>query len=143
LKNVFIRSSDFHQLAARFSPDGKYLAYVSTESGRSEVYVVPFPGPGGKSQISTGGGSWPRWRRDGKEIYFISPDNKVKAAEVSPSGGRLVVGTVHALFETRLYRSSGSPFDVTGDGQRFLINRWEPPSSITLIENRDTELKKR
>jgi eukaryotic-like serine/threonine-protein kinase len=135
--------SDFHQVAARFSPDGKYLAHVSTESGRPEVYVVPFPGPGGKSQVSMRGGFWPRWRRDGKEIYFISPDNKVMAAEVSPSGGRLEVGTVHALFETRLYRSSGSPFDVTGDGQRFLINRWEPSSSIMLIENWDAELKKK
>jgi eukaryotic-like serine/threonine-protein kinase len=135
--------SDFDQGEARFSPDGKYLAYVSRESGRQEVYVVPFPGPGGKSQVSMGGGSWPRWRRDGKEIYFTSPDNKVMAAEVSLSGGRLVVGTAHALFETQPYRGSGVPFDVTGDGQRFLINRWEPPSSITLIENWDTELKKK
>jgi eukaryotic-like serine/threonine-protein kinase len=140
----FLQSGFFLQGGARFSPDGKYLAYVSTESGRQEAYVVPFPGPGGKSQVSMGGGSWPRWRRDGKEIYFISPDNKVMTAEVSPGGGRLVVGTAHALFETQqLYRSSGTPYDVTGDGQRFLINRWEPPSSIMLIENWDAELKKK
>jgi eukaryotic-like serine/threonine-protein kinase len=135
--------SDFRQIAARFSPDGKYLAYVSTESGGPEVYVVPFPGPGGKSRVSMGGGSWPRWRHDGKEIYFISPDNKIMAADVSPSGPRPVVGTAHPLFETQPYRGSGSPFDVTGDGQRFLINRWEPPTSITLIENWDAELKQK
>jgi eukaryotic-like serine/threonine-protein kinase len=135
--------SDFRQLAARFSPDGKYLAYVSTESGGPEVYVVPFPGPGGKSRVSMGGGSWPRWRRNGKEIYFISPDNKIMAADVSPSGARPLVGAAHALFETQPYRGSGSPFDVTGDGQRFLINRWEPPTSITLIENWDTGLKQK
>jgi eukaryotic-like serine/threonine-protein kinase len=104
---------------------------------------VPFPGPGGKSRVSMGGGSWPRWRRNGKEIYFISPDNKIMAADLSPSGGRPVVGAAHALFETQPYRGSGSPFDVTGDGQRFLINRWEPPTSITLIENWDTGLKQK
>jgi hypothetical protein len=65
------------------------------------------------------------------------------AADRSPGGGRLVVGTAHALFETQPYRGSGSPFDVTGDGQRFLINRWQPPTSITLIENWDAELKKK
>jgi hypothetical protein len=65
------------------------------------------------------------------------------AAEVTPGEGRLGVGMVHALFETQPYRSGGTPFDVTGDGQRFLINRREPSSSITLIENWDAELKKK
>ena len=113
--------SPFNQFGARFSPDGKWLAYTSAESGRLEVYVAPFPGPGGKWQVSTGGGTWPRWRRDSKEIFYLSPDNKVMAAEVKGNGSGFEIGAVRALFETRPYRSGGAAFDMSTDGQRFII----------------------
>jgi hypothetical protein len=136
--------SPFNQLGARFSPDGKWVAYTSLESGRAEVYVVPFPGPGGKWQVSTGGGNWPRWRRDGKEIFYLSTDNKVMAAEVRASGSSFEIGTVRALFETRPYRSGGSVFDVTADGQRFIIEYAgeQPTAAITLVVNWTAEAKK-
>ncbi len=67
------------EAAGQFSPDVHWIAYQSNESGRTEVYVRAFP-EGGTWQISTAGGSWPRWRRDGKELYFISPDGQLMAA---------------------------------------------------------------
>ena len=67
-----VRETEFVELAPRFSPDGQWIAYSSNESGRREVYVRPFPGPGGKWQISTQGGVHPYWRRDGKEIFFLT-----------------------------------------------------------------------
>lgn len=91
--SVFLKSS-FNQVEPRFSADGKWIVYSSTESGRTEVYVVPFPGSGGKWQISTGGGLQPSWRRDGKEIYSVSPDNKLMAAEVKSTDSTFEVGTV-------------------------------------------------
>jgi Tol biopolymer transport system component len=137
--------STFNELGARFSPDGKWLAYFSLESGRPEVYVVPFPGPGGKWQVSTGGGTWPRWRRDGKEIFYLSPDNKVMAAEVRASGTSFEIGAAQPLFETRPYRSGGAAFDVSADGQRFIIEYAgeQPTAAITLVVNWDAELKKK
>ena len=70
------------------SPDGRFLAYTSNESGRFEVYVQSFPGPGGKWQISTAGGGEPHWRADGKELYYRAPDQKVMAVEIR-AGRRL------------------------------------------------------
>jgi eukaryotic-like serine/threonine-protein kinase len=136
--------SQFSQLGARFSPDGKWLAYFSGESGRPEIYAVPFPGPGGKRQVSTGGGTWPRWRRDGKEIFYLSPDNKVMAAEVKANGSIFEIGAVRALFETRPYRSGDAVFDVTADGQRFIVDYVgeQPTAAITLVVNWTAEAKK-
>ena len=135
----------FSQLEAQFSPDGKWLAYFSLESGRPEVYVAPFPGSGGKWLVSTEGGTWPRWRRDGKEILYLSPDNKVMAAEVRASGSSFEVGAVRALFETRPYRTGGAAFDVSADGQRFIIKyaQEQPTAAITLVVNWTSELKKK
>ncbi len=136
--------SQFGQFNASFSPDAKWVAYASVESGRAEIFVVPFPGPGGKWQVSTGGGNWPHWRRDGKEIFYLSPENKVMAAEVKPSGSSFEIGAVRALFETRPYRSGGAAFDVTGDGQRFIINYSgeQPTAAITLVVNWTADVKK-
>ena len=92
----------FNERQGRFSPDGLWVAYNSNESGRDEVYVVPFPGPGGKWQVSTSGGSFPRWRRDGKEIFFLNGGNTVMAAAVNGSGKAFEVGAVRRLFQARL-----------------------------------------
>ena len=128
----------------RISPDGRWVAYRSTESGRDEIYVVPFPGPGDKVQLSTSGGSYPRWRRDGKEIFYINTDNKMMAASVDGSGSQFKVGVEAPLFEVRLFRGDW-PYDVTGDGQRFVVNtRIEQSTSLplTVVVNWTAGLRK-
>ncbi|MGE5275509.1 MAG: protein kinase domain-containing protein [Acidobacteriota bacterium] len=104
---------------SRFSPDGRYIAYHSDESGSFEVYVRAFPGPGGKWQVSTAGGGNPVWSRDGKELYYLSGDNKIVAVPVSQSGG-FHAGAPAALLAVH---PSGfrTIYDVSRDG-RFLVN---------------------
>ena len=130
--------------ASAFSPNGKWLAYCSSESGEQKIYVVSFPGPGGKWQVSPGGGCYPRWRHDGKELFYLSTDNKIVAAEVRGDASSFSVGAVNALFETRVYRSAFGGFDVAADGQRFIVayEPGQPNVAITLVE-RDGELKKK
>jgi eukaryotic-like serine/threonine-protein kinase len=137
--------SPFTTVRASFSPDGKWLAYCSNESGDLKVYVVPFPGPGGKWQVSSGGGDFPRWRRDGKELFYLSLDSKMMAAEIKASGSSFAIGAVRQLFETRAYRSQVGAYDVTADGQRFIIayEPGQPNEAITLVENWDADLKKK
>ena len=132
-------------IVAAFSPNGKWLSYCSSESGEQKVYVVPFPGPGGKWQVSPGGGCYPRWRRDGKELFYLSADNKIVAAEVKADASGFAIRAVNPLFETRVYRSAYGGFDVTADGQRFIIcyEPGQPNVAITLVENWDAELKKK
>ena len=111
-----------------------------------EVYAAPFSGPGGKRQVSTGGGCQPSWRRDGKEIFYLTPDNKLMAGGVKTTGTSLEVGTVKPLFETRFFRGTGGwNYDVAADGQRFVINYSpeQPNAAITLVVNWDAELKKK
>jgi hypothetical protein len=131
--------TEFNETRGQFSPDGSWIAYQSDESGRDEVYVASFPGPGGKRQISTAGGTFPRWRRDGKEIFYLAPDNKLMAAEVKGQGAALEVGAVRVLFDVRPGNpTSGYQYDVTSDGQRFLVNtsvEQKVSSSINLIIN--------
>jgi len=118
---------------SRFSPDGRWLAYESDESGRSEVYVRPFPGPGGRWQISTAGGGQPHWRRDGKELTFLTPENKLMAVPISTTSG-FHAGPPALLFA--IHPSlNGTAYDVTGDHQRFLVNtvpdeQGSPPLSL-------------
>ena len=111
----------FAELCRVFSPDGAFLAYTSNESGR-EVYVQSFPGPGGKWQISTSGGSEPHWRVDGKELYYRTPDQKVMAVDIQTGSG-FPAGTPHPLFQGRF--DSGiarNRFLATADGKRFLTS---------------------
>jgi Tol biopolymer transport system component len=133
------------QTTARFSPDGKWLAYSSSESGRFEVYVTPFPGPGGKWQVSTEGGWFPQWGRNGRELFYVSPDSKLMSAEVKANGSTLEVGAVRSLFETRPYFGlyTANLFDVTKDSQRFIVN-YEPQSNsaFTLVVNWPAHLQK-
>ena len=85
---------------AAFSPNGKWVAYSSTESGQAEVYVTPFPKAKAKWLVSRNGGFQARWRRDGKELFFMSPDSKLMAADVNSDGSDFEVSGVKALFET-------------------------------------------
>jgi serine/threonine-protein kinase len=134
--------------SACFSPDGRWIAYVSRESGRREVYVQGFlpdrvPAVGvGKWEISTTGGSGPRWRHDGKEIYYLAPNSKIMAVPVATTATTFQPGIPAALFQTDS-RSRG--YGVSPDG-RFLINtqtEGPPPNTtpITVVLNWWTALK--
>jgi eukaryotic-like serine/threonine-protein kinase len=140
----------FSEGRQRFSPDGRWLAYSSNESGRNEIYVTTFPGPGGKWQVSTAGGQWPRWRRDGKEIFYLSLDSKLMAVDIGATVQGFTVGSARSLFEIRPRIASFSgvnayPYDVTADGQRFLVNTLveeASPEPLTLLLNWPALLKK-
>jgi eukaryotic-like serine/threonine-protein kinase len=126
-KPVPIVQTDFNEMNPAISPDGRWIAFSSNESGQTEVYVVPFRGSAGKWQVSAQGGSYPRWRRDGKELFYLSGERKLMAAEIDGSGPALRLGRVQALFDTRVRQAgfSGSNsynYDVSPDGRRFLIN---------------------
>jgi eukaryotic-like serine/threonine-protein kinase len=109
----------------QFSPDGKWVAYGSNESGKWEIYVTSFPVPQGKWQVSTGGGEQPRWRRDGKELFYLFLDNKMMAAPVT-TGTKFNSGTPVALFQAnpreQVSLNDVFVYDVRPDGQEFLIN---------------------
>jgi len=139
----FIQST-FSAREASFSPDGKWLAYCSNESGEYRVYVVPFAVPGGKWQVSLGDGRGPLWRRDGKEIFYLSADNKLMAAKVETSGAIFAAGGTRVLFDSHSYGVFGR-YDVSADGQRFVVvyegNR--PSSTLTSVVNWTADLKER
>ncbi len=138
----------FDQLHGQFSPDGKWIAYESNESGRSEIYVQPFPGPGGKFQVSASGGTQARWNKNGKEIFYLSLDRKMMAAPVKLSldGQLLETGTPLALFPVRIAGAGDTVacvfckqnYAASSDGQRFLVNLAADESAashITIILN--------
>jgi Tol biopolymer transport system component len=142
----------------QFSPDGRWVSYTSEESGRGEVYAVPFadgtvlnaaPGPAGASagrrwQVSASGGISPRWRRDGKEIFYLSPVVQMMAADVEERGNSMVVGTAHALFRCTLVPTipSSSPYDVSADGKKFVINSvGDDDTPLILLVNWTANLK--
>ena len=139
----FLRTQ-FNEVDAQFSPDGRWIAYVSDESGSNQVYVAPFPGPGGKWQVSRNGGTEPRWQGDGREIFFVSPDNKLMATEVNPKESTLEIGNAQPLFELRLAASPGYRYDVARDGKRFLVDTQKLGSSVPLelVVNWVADLKK-
>jgi serine/threonine protein kinase len=121
----------FAEFHARFSPDTRWVSYVSNESGRDEVYVMPFAMPeaaatapvaaGDRVRISTAGGVLPRWRRDGRELFYLSPDLQVMAAALDATGTRVDVRSVTPLFSLNP-KPVGWVFDVMPDGQRFIVN---------------------
>jgi serine/threonine protein kinase/Tol biopolymer transport system component len=116
----------FLERAGQFSPDGQWVAYHSNETGRYEVYVRSFPGPGGQQQVSTSGGIQARWRSDGQELYYIAPDGKLMAVSITMRGAAIEPGTPVALFQTRIWgggtnANQGQQYDVSKDG-RFLLN---------------------
>jgi serine/threonine protein kinase len=120
-KPIELPHGPFNQSQGQFSPDGRWLAYVSDESGMSQVYVESFPDSAGKVPVSAGGGTQPRWSRDGKELYFLAPDRKLMAAKIAASDVLEVHG-VEPLFETTLDLSAQrQTYAVAPDG-RFLLN---------------------
>jgi eukaryotic-like serine/threonine-protein kinase len=128
---IDVARTPFAETNGRFSPDGRWVSYVSNETGQAEVYGQPFPGPGPKVQLSVGGGRLPRWRRDGKELFYVAPDNRLMAVPIDP-GSTLDAGTPRALF--RLVTTS--PYEPSSDGQRFLVTGVVSDASpITVIMN--------
>jgi Tol biopolymer transport system component/predicted Ser/Thr protein kinase len=130
--------TQFNEVRATFSPDGKWVAYVSDESGREEVYVTSFPARSGRRQISTGGGRRPRWRSDGRELFYAARGGKVMTVEVGPGGE---FGPPTELFQIRGARE----YAVAPDGQRFLVDVGiENPTTApaTVVLNWTADLKK-
>jgi dipeptidyl aminopeptidase/acylaminoacyl peptidase len=125
---------------AQFSPDGRWIAYASNETGSMEIYVSPFPNGSGKWQVSSAGGEEPRWRQDGKELFYLSADGKMMAVAVT-TGASFKAGSPVALFQIHRRQPVSAQdvfsYDVSGDGQRFLIGTKvdeanAAPLSITL-----------
>jgi Tol biopolymer transport system component/predicted Ser/Thr protein kinase len=143
----FLRTR-FDETSPRFSPDGRWLAYISNESGRYEIYVQPYPGPGGKWQISTEGGSEPAWNPNGRELFYRSGD-KMMAVEIATQPS-FSAGTPRMLFEGR-YEPAPVPianYDVSPDGQRFLMVKPNEqaqlaPTQINIVLNWFEELKQK
>jgi Tol biopolymer transport system component/predicted Ser/Thr protein kinase len=138
-------NSPSNESQGQFSPDGKWMAYVSNQSGIDEIYVASFPARGGLRLVSTGGGDRPRWRRDGRELFYAAPDRKLMAVSVK-TGSTFEAGTPHALFEIKVPISQRNRqiYSVSADGQRFLLTAplETPPEPLTLIQNWTAGLKK-
>ena len=122
-------------IRGRLSPDGRWLAYTSSESARNEVYVAAFPNPAGKWLI--GAGLWPRWSRDGNELFFVDPANRLTAVSITPNGDALTVGATTPLFQLLSSARVGYPYDVSPDGQKFVLDTSEQVSggSLKLLIN--------
>jgi Tol biopolymer transport system component len=120
-KPIPILKTPFNEGGTVFSPDGRFVVYVSNESGRNEIYARSFPGQGGKWQVSAGGGSDPHFSADGREIFYRAPDQKVMAVDVKAGAG-FETGVPKALFLGRFQPATArNRFVPAGDGQRFLI----------------------
>ena len=129
-------NSPANELQARFSPDGRWVAYVSNAGGREDVLIRSFAGDGAAHAVSTGGGAHPIWRRDGRELFYLSPNDDLMAVPVSLSDTDVSLGEPKALFRI-LLNSIGArtftPYDVSADGQRFLLNVTEGPQPLLFI----------
>jgi Tol biopolymer transport system component len=133
--------TEFNELQAAFSPDGHWIAYTSDESGRQEVYVRKFEGGpafAGGRLISIGGGSLPKWRRDGKELFYLSPERKLMAVDIDTSSV-LTAGLPQPLFQTKVHMADYLvSYAVAANGQQFLLNtpaEEMESSPITVIVN--------
>jgi len=131
-------STPFDEEEGVFSPNGKWVAYEANESGRFEIYVRPFPGPGPAWQVSTGGGSSARWSADGKELYFLAPDSNLMAAPVTVQGSTFETGTPKMLFHTHaIYFPDAHQYDVSRDGRFLIVTELEsaPAEPIHVLLN--------
>ena len=128
--------SRFQERMGTLSPDGRYLAFTSDETGRAEVYVVTFPDVSDKWTISTGGGTAPRWGRDGNELFFVNPAGALMSAPLS-RGPRFEAGVPQRLFDLQAVPSDGFTYAPASDSQRFLVARLteSAPTPITVVVN--------
>lgn len=114
----------------QFSPDGKWVAYRSFETGQGEIFVQDFPPSGGRWQVSPAGGSEPQWRRDGKELFYLEA-GRLMALDIGATGHTFEAGIPHPLFDVRLQRSGRNSYVVSPDGEKFLMNVAPAESSAT------------
>jgi Tol biopolymer transport system component len=153
-KPVPVTDARFDETAGQFSPDGRWVAYQSNESRPVQIYIRPFPGPGSPRQLTTAGGSQPRWRPDGKELFYVGLDGRLMAVPIAVGADRqLETGTAVALFRPQLAAGpninsgttgSRAQYAVARDG-RFLMNltvAGATPTPITVVLNWDAALKK-
>jgi Tol biopolymer transport system component len=150
-KSIPFLRSQFNETGGRISPDGRWMAYTSDETGRDEIYVTSFPEPHGATRISTDGGAQAEWRRDGRELFYRAPDRKLMAVPIQ-GGANFDAGTPHALFELPpeppAWIQSGVDQRVyapSADGQRFLIGvpaGEESSAPITVVLNWTAALKR-
>jgi Tol biopolymer transport system component len=141
-------NTPFDEMMGMFSPDGRWVAYETNESGRSEIVVASFPNPSGRWQVSAGGGRQPRWRADGRELYFIASDGKLMAVPVSSSGSAFASRAAAPLFQVQIVSASAAAhkpqYAVARDG-RFLINQPVKETAvapITLLINWNPDTQK-
>jgi len=142
-KPSLITKTPYDEMSSQFSPDGHWITYESDESGRNEIYVQPFPGPGAKTIVSTGGGLQARWRPDGRELFYVAPDGKLMAVgmRMTSDGRTIEPASPVPLFVARVSstRTGGSrhEYAVSLDGQRFLMNTFveQNAAPITLVLN--------
>ena len=145
---VFLQT-EFNERQGQFSPDGKWVAYSSDETGEYEIYILPFPASAtsaGKIRVSADGGTMPRWRADGRELFYLSPSGKLMAVEVTP-GAALRLGAPKALFDTSVVSTTiqGYRYAVDRSGQRFLMNSREREAAaqaFTVVLNWQATIKK-
>jgi serine/threonine protein kinase len=140
-----IVQSTFEERYPEVSPDGKWMAYQSNESGRWEIYITAFPGGGAKWQVSGVGGASAKWRKDSKEIFYLDLSDNLVAVDVNASGSSVQLGTPHTLFQAIGVQREYGPYEVSADGKRFLLNSGNLNKSsdpFTLVQNWPSELKK-
>jgi serine/threonine-protein kinase len=139
----------FNESNPAFSPDGRWLAYASNESVTMEVYVRPFPGPGGRWQVSTGGGGWPLWSRDGRELLFETLDWRVMAVSYTAKADSFAAAKPRVWTEARLRNSASPNYDLAPDGKRLAAtvagdaNNEKPTTHLTFLLNFFDELRRK
>jgi serine/threonine protein kinase len=139
------KTPSFNESGGQFSPDGHWIAFESDETGRDEIWVQRFPGPGQKEMASTGGGLQPRWGKDAHELFYVAPDGKLKAVALPTIDGKIKPAAPVTLFDTRISSTrtagSGHEYVVSRDGQKFLMNTFVEQSAapITLVLNAATQ----
>jgi Tol biopolymer transport system component len=146
---LFLRSPHL-MYGPMFSPEGRWLAYMSNETGTTEVYVRPFPGPGGRQQISTGGGRWPIWSRDGQELFFLGADRRIMVAKYSVNGDSFTPGKPQVWSEQHLLELPVPIYDLAPDGKRVAgilyvdgTSEQKPLTHLTVLLNFSEELRRR